>query len=146
MELLERASPASPFVPVAYQSAPLGHSRSETRKTSLRSGLSRRSPTNALGGVLVFSWQSVMALIHRVSAKRITRPAHIIFEDLDHATASLLLGKMIYFCISSKKSHWGYRIAIEFSSSEEGQQCRNTEMSRNTVIVWKVITQVPLVL
>ncbi|VDP08444.1 unnamed protein product [Heligmosomoides polygyrus] len=56
--------------------------------------LTKKSDQRVCGrpGVLLTSRgiQSVMALVQRVSAKRITWPAHLIFDNLAHATASLI--------------------------------------------------------
>ncbi|VDO96503.1 unnamed protein product [Heligmosomoides polygyrus] len=90
IDLLKRAPPASPFVPVARQSAPMDHSRSRDTKgvISVVQGFHEEvRPT--LGGranVLLTSRgiQSGTSLVQRVSAKRITWPVYLIFDDSAH--------------------------------------------------------------
>ncbi|VDO64521.1 unnamed protein product [Heligmosomoides polygyrus] len=96
IDFLEQAPAASPFVPVACQSAPMNPLARGTRRASYRSfrGFTKKSDQRVGGhpGVLLLPCgiHSVTALVQRVSAKRITWPAYIIFDDLAHATASLI--------------------------------------------------------
>lgn len=80
------------FVPDASQIAPIG--QWILLAHTLRSGLSRRSLANVLQSVLAFSLprriQSVMTLIQRMSAKRITRHN---FGRLGPTTFSLIFGR-----------------------------------------------------